>query len=66
MIGKILLTLAVIAAVVIAVRVFGSLSKGVRAQPKQIEREDRDADDLSWDETSKTYRPRDDRDPDKN
>jgi hypothetical protein len=69
MIGKILLTLAVIAVVIVAARLFGSASGRAgfnkKAAPKEIERKEPKADDLSWDETTKSYRPKRDIDKDK-
>jgi len=69
MIGKIILTLAVIAIVIVAARLFGSATgrANFRKQepPKEIERKKPEADDLSWDEETKSYRPKKDRDGDK-
>lgn len=74
MIGKILLTLAVIGVVIIAARVFGSATgrAGFRAKsapresaPKELESKKPEADDLSWDEATKSYRPKRDADRDK-
>lgn len=68
MIAKILLTLAVIVVVIVVFRVIGSASNRKSApkdsQPRALEQKRHKADDLEWDEASKSYRPRRDRDPD--
>ena len=69
MIAKILLTLAVIVVVIIVVRVIGNVSSRgaapAKTKPPALEQKQPEADDLEWDETTKSYRPRGDRDPDK-
>ncbi len=69
MIAKILLTLAVIVVVIIVFRVIGSVSSrgaaSAKTKPPALEQKQPEADDLEWDETTKSYRPRGDRDPDK-
>lgn len=66
MIGKVLLTLAVIAIVIIVVKLVGSATGRAAApaktKPPELEQKRPEADDLEWDEASKSYRPRQDRD----
>lgn len=69
MIAKILLTLAVIVVVIIVFRVIGSASgrkaTPAKTRPPALEQKQPEADDLEWDEATKSYRPRRDRDSNK-
>lgn len=69
MIAKILLTLAVIVVVIIVFRVIGSASgrkaTPAKTKPPALEQKQPEADDLEWDEATKSYRPRRDRDSNK-